>query len=107
MAEGGATAGVGRPGLELALSVSLPLFTTASGPHLDLRGALRWRAADLEGHGSRGVLDRGALLSLTLSWHQTVPVHLVDAGDRVDRAGGGRRVTGAAESGGSGARDGW
>ena len=53
-------------------------------------GALRWRAADLDGLGANGPLDRGALLSLTLSWHQIVPAHLVDADDRVDRRGPGR-----------------
>ena len=73
------------PGLELALCLSFPLFSDASGPHLDARGALRWRASDLAGFGHGGALDRGALLSLTLSWHQIVPAHLVDAGDRVDR----------------------
>lgn len=78
------------PGLEIALSLSFPFLPSASGPHIGLRGALRLRAADLDGLGANGPLDRGALLSLTLSWHQIVPAHLVDADDRVDRRGPGR-----------------
>ncbi|AKT40182.1 hypothetical protein [Chondromyces crocatus] len=82
-----ARAAAGRPGLEVALSMSFPLFSEVSGPHVGIRGALRWRAVDLEGRGTGDLVDRGALLSLTFSWHQTVAVHLVDAGDRVDRSG--------------------
>jgi hypothetical protein len=74
------------PGLELALSLSFPLLPDATGPFLGLRGALRWRSADLDGAGSGDALDRGALVSLTLSWHHMIAAHLVDAGDGALRA---------------------
>jgi hypothetical protein len=70
------------PGLELAVGVGVPFLDDASGPFLALRGALRWRAVDLEGRGEGDIIDRGALLSLTLGWHQVVGVHVVDWRDR-------------------------
>lgn len=76
----------GEPGLELALSVAFPALPDATGPFLGLRGALRWRAVDLAGTGSGDLVAQGALLSLTLGWHHVVTGHLVDAGDRIDRA---------------------
>jgi hypothetical protein len=74
-----------RPGLELAVGVAFPILGRATGPYVGLRAALRWRDADLTGGpgGSSSVLDRGALLSLTLGWHHVVRTHLVDAGDRL------------------------
>jgi hypothetical protein len=62
------------------------LLPDATGPFLSLRGALRWRSADLDGAGSGDALDRGALVSLTLSWHHLIAAHLVDAGDGALRA---------------------
>jgi hypothetical protein len=73
---------VSDPGLELALSIDFPFFADATGPFLGVRGALRWRASDFAGRGEGGVLDRGALLSVTLAWHHVLGVHLVDAQDR-------------------------
>lgn len=70
-----------EPGLELVLSLDLPLLSGATGPFLDLRGALRWRAAELAGINSARDEQR-ALFSVTLSWHQVLRTHLVDAGDR-------------------------
>ena len=70
------------PGLEVALSLEFPFLADATGPWLGVRGALRWRAEDLDGRGEGGVVDRGALLALSLAWHHIVPVHIVDAGDR-------------------------
>jgi hypothetical protein len=70
-----------RPGLELALGVAVPILGRATGPYVGLRAALRWRDADLASPGGADVLDRGALLSLTLGWHHVVLTHLVDAGD--------------------------
>ena len=76
-----------RPGLELAVGLAFPILGRATGPYLGLRAALRWRDADLTGGpgGGNSVLDRGALLSLTLGWHQVVLTHLVDAGDGLPR----------------------
>lgn len=69
------------PGLEVALGLAFPLLPSATGPFLGLRGALRWRAADLEGSGAGGVLDRGAFLAVTLRWHHVLDANLVDARD--------------------------
>lgn len=72
-----------RPGLEIALGLAIPILGRATGPYVGLRAALRWRDADLTGApgGGDSVLDRGALLSLTLDWHHVVRTHIVDAGD--------------------------
>jgi hypothetical protein len=70
-----------RPGLELALDVGLPLIGRATGPFLGVRTALRWRPEDFVAGAPGGVVDRGAVLSLTLGWHQGVRTHVVDAGD--------------------------
>jgi hypothetical protein len=74
------------PGLELGLGISLPILAQASGPVVTLRGALRWRAADLSAATATGTLiERGAHLAVTLAWHQVVRTHMVDAGDRLER----------------------
>jgi len=73
------------PGLELALGLGFPLFSEASGPFIEVRGALRFRSADLSGRADADLGERGALLSLTIAWHQIVAVHLADAGDRLLR----------------------
>jgi hypothetical protein len=69
-------------GLELAIDLGFPFLPRATGPFLGLRGALRWRASDFIAGVPGGVVDRGALLSLTLGWHHVLRAHLVDAGDR-------------------------
>ena len=75
-----------HPGLEAALAIGLPLFARATGPYVGLRGALRWRPVDFVAGGPpTSIVDRGAVLSLTLGWHQVLRAHLVDSGDRVIR----------------------
>ncbi|WP_437593269.1 hypothetical protein [Sorangium sp. So ce1000] len=70
-----------EPGLELSLSLDVPLLGDATGPFLDLRGALRFRGPELS--GDEGPRDaQRALVSITLGWHHVVRAHLVDAGDR-------------------------
>jgi hypothetical protein len=71
------------PGLEAALGLGAPLIAKASGPWLGLRAALRWRPQDFVPPGPPGIVDRGAVLSLTLGWHQVLRTHLVDPRDRV------------------------
>jgi hypothetical protein len=71
------------PGLEAALALAVPIVPRASGPYLGLRGALRWRPADFVAGPPSTAADRGAVLSLTLGWHQVLRTHLVDGGDRV------------------------
>jgi hypothetical protein len=73
-----------RPGLEIALSMSIPILPRIDGPILGVRGALRWRDEDLGGR-PEGVVDRGALLSFTIGWRQVVHTHLVDPGDEAFR----------------------
>jgi hypothetical protein len=74
-----------HPGLEAALSVDVPLFPRATGPFIGVRGALRWRPVDFAPSAPTDALDRGAVLSLTLGWHQVVLTHLVDPGDLLQR----------------------
>lgn len=72
-----------RPGLELAMELTVPILGRATGPYLGVRGALRWRDADFRwGAGGHDPIDRGALLSLTFGWHQVVRAHIVDPADR-------------------------
>lgn len=75
-----------RPGLEISLGIAAPFFPRATGLFLRVRGALRWRDVDL-GPSPAGpsVVDRGALLSITLGWHHVLPTHIVDSGDRAIR----------------------
>ncbi|APR79411.1 Hypothetical protein A7982_04758 [Minicystis rosea] len=71
-----------KPGVELSLGFAFPILPRASGPYLGVRGALRWRDGDLTGnHGGPDIIERGALLSITLGWQQLVSTHLVDSGD--------------------------
>lgn len=71
-----------KPGVEITLGFAVPFLPRATGPYLGLRAALRWRDADLVRHsGGPDVVERGALLSLTLGWHHVVRTHLVDLGD--------------------------
>ncbi len=70
------------PGLDLGVSLSLPLTCTASGLFVDLRGSARW-AANALGPGEHGDLfDRGASMTLLLAYHDVIASHLVDAFDR-------------------------
>lgn len=71
------------PGLEAALGFDIPLAARATGPFLGVRGALRWRPEDFGPSASSNVVDRGAVLSITLGWHQVIRSHVVDVGDRV------------------------
>jgi hypothetical protein len=72
-----------HPGLEAALGAALPLFARSTGPFIGVRAALRWRPVDFTAGAPGNLVDRGAVLSLTLGWHQVLRTHLVDAGDRV------------------------
>lgn len=72
-----------HPGLEVALGAELPLFARATGLFLGVRGALRWRPEDFVAGAPGSFVDRGAVLSLTLGWHQVLRTHVVDAGDQV------------------------
>lgn len=71
-----------KPGVEISLEIAFPFFAQATGPYLAIRGALRWRDGDLRGApGGGGLIERGALLSLTLGWNHVVRTGMVDAGD--------------------------
>ncbi|WP_437727975.1 hypothetical protein [Sorangium sp. So ce861] len=70
-----------EPGLELSLSLDVPLLGRDTGPFLGVRGALRWRGPELAGDASPRDEQR-ALVSIALSWHHVVSAHIVDAGDR-------------------------
>src|SRR5262249_3268218 len=73
------------PGIEIALGFAVPILPNVSGPLVGLRGALRWPSEDLASARDSDVLDRGAMLSVTLGWRQVLPAHLVDPGDRALR----------------------
>jgi hypothetical protein len=72
-------------GLELAATLGVPILPRATGPFLGLRAALRFRADDLSGRPGGDIFDRGAVLSVTLSFHQIIDAGLVDAGDELPR----------------------
>jgi hypothetical protein len=74
-----------EPGLELAALIAVPVLPRANGPFLEVRGALRWRPGELSGSRESHVLERGALLTLTLAYHHTVSGNIVDARDRRSR----------------------
>ncbi|MRG91634.1 hypothetical protein [Polyangium spumosum] len=74
-----------EPGFEFSIGIGLPFFARATGPVLGVRGALRVRPAGFSGAQPFNLLDQGALLSVTLGWRHIVPVHLVDAADRLAR----------------------
>jgi hypothetical protein len=76
---------VTEPGLEIALGLGFPIFSDATGPFIEVRGALRYRREDLTGAVPSDALDRGALLTVTLAWHHVLPAHIADAGDRLVR----------------------
>ncbi|WP_437802216.1 hypothetical protein [Sorangium sp. So ce693] len=84
-----------EPGLELSLSLDVPLLGDATGPFLGVRGALRFRGPELS--GDEGPRDaQRAMVSVTLGWHHVLRAHLVDAGDRAPaRAAVQRGVVGA------------
>jgi hypothetical protein len=73
------------PGFELALGFGIPIFKTATGPVLGVRGALRFGAPALSGAEGGSVIDKGALLSITLSWRQILQANIIDAADRAQR----------------------
>lgn len=69
-----------RPGVEIALSLAIPVLPRIDGPILGVRAALRWRDEDLGGR-PEAFVERGALLSFTVGWRHVVHTHLVDPGD--------------------------
>jgi hypothetical protein len=68
-----------RPGMETALGTEVPLLGRATGPFVGVRGALRWRAAELAGRAEQPLQPA---LFLTLAWHALIDANIVDAGDR-------------------------
>lgn len=85
------------PGIELSLSLDVPLLGHATGPFLGVRGALRWRGSELAGEASPRDEQR-ALVAVTLSWHHVVWAHIVDAGDRTPAQMAARRSEAGARS---------
>lgn len=75
----------GAPGLEVAAGIGFPILASATGPFVELRGALRYRRQDLDGSVRSDAYERGAMISLSLSWHHIVNLHIADAGDRAVR----------------------
>lgn len=74
-----------EPGFEFSIGIGVPFFARATGPVLGVRGALRLRPTGFSGAERFDLLDQGALLSVTLGWRHIVPVHLVDAANRLVR----------------------
>ncbi len=70
-----------RPGLQLGLGVELPILPQATGPWIGLHGGVRWSDSTILGDAIQGPEDRSLYLAVTLSWHQLVLTHAVDAGD--------------------------
>lgn len=76
---------VAEPGLEIAAGIGFPILADATGPFIEVRGALRYRREDLRGAAPSDLVEQGALLTFTLAWHHIVPAHIADAGDRLVR----------------------
>ncbi len=72
-----------RPGLEVGTGLEFPLLAKASGPYIGAFAALRLQ--DPSEPNDRDVLQQGSMLLFTFSWHQIVPAHLVDFGDKSSR----------------------
>jgi hypothetical protein len=68
-----------RPGIEMALGVELPIVGRASGPWVGVRGALRWRAAELAA-STDATPPLVPAMFLTLGWHVIVNAHIADLG---------------------------
>lgn len=73
------------PGLEIAAGFGFPILADATGPFIEVRGAMRYRREDLAGTSAADAGERGAMLTITLAWHHVVMAHIADAGDRVLR----------------------
>lgn len=71
----------GVPGLEAGLGVEVPLFPSATGLFLGVRGKARFSDRALGGLPLDGPADRALVLGLTLGWQQVFRGHVVDAGD--------------------------
>jgi hypothetical protein len=73
-----------RPGIEIALGTEVPILGEASGPWIGVRGALRWRAAELAASNDANPPLLPALF-LTLGWHFIANAHIADLGDQAFR----------------------
>ncbi len=71
-----------EPGLEFSLGFGIPLFASATGPVLGVRGALRASSAAMSGADKLDVMEQGAMVSITLTWRHLVTSHLADTHDR-------------------------
>jgi hypothetical protein len=74
-----------RPGLQAGLGLELPLLPRASGPWIGVHGGIRFSDNALGGGPTSDPADRAFYLSITLSWHQIVGAHAVDAFDQAPR----------------------
>jgi hypothetical protein len=72
-----------KPGLELGIGLEMPILSSATGPFVGAMGLLRLDDPSVK--NDRDILDQGSMLLFTVSWHQMVPAHLVDARDRRPR----------------------
>jgi hypothetical protein len=72
-------------GIEVALGIELPLMAHATGAWIGVRGGLRWSELALASGSVLSADDRQATLAVTLAWHQILPTHIVDLGDRAVR----------------------
>jgi hypothetical protein len=72
-------------GLQAGLGLEFPILPKAKGPWVGFHGGVRWSDRALEGEPIIDAGDRSLFLSITLAYHQILPVHLVDFGDRAQR----------------------
>jgi len=70
-----------RRGFQAGLGIELPVFESASGPWVGLRGLLRWSDEALGQGAVSGRPGPQAVLAVTIAWHQLVAAHVVDVGD--------------------------
>jgi hypothetical protein len=71
-----------KPGFQAGLGLEIPIFSRATGLFVATHGGCRWSDASLGGEMVRDPSDRALYLGITLSWHQVIGAHIIDAGDR-------------------------
>ena len=66
----------GERSLHLALGLEVPLGLSLDGPWVAVRGGYRWPESIMAGTVPSMPPGQGAFVSISLAWHQTLPVSL-------------------------------
>ncbi len=74
----------GAPGFEAGIGWGIPLTSSAHGPWLQATAMLRLSQQAIA-WGADQSTDRFAIFALSFAWQSIVDMHLIDAGDRLQR----------------------